>query len=107
VISAPAQGNACIVPGCANPATFEFKAFEHGRLGALDWQPGDLIRLCPRHASDVYAAQHVQTRDQLAEWLRPDAKPFYDELLDRAEGGDPDAGPLLRQWVDKQLGRHR
>jgi hypothetical protein len=64
----------CIAPGCDALAPMLFIADEYGRLAGRDWQPGNRIRLCHRHAHDVYRAQGVYGRDQLAEWLRPDAK---------------------------------
>lgn len=64
----------CVVPDCVNKAPVEFGAAEHGRLAGSDWRLGDKIRVCPEHAHDIYRAQGVYGRDQLAEWLRPDAK---------------------------------
>jgi hypothetical protein len=63
----------CIAPNCDNLAPTLFIADEYGRLGGRDRQPGDRIRVCPQHAHDIYLAQGVYGREQLAEWLRPDA----------------------------------
>jgi hypothetical protein len=93
----------CIAPNCESLAPMLFVADEYGRLGGRDWQPGDRIRLCPPHAHDIYQAQGVYGRDQLAEWLRPDAKldplDAYDAALDSlfaheiTEFPSPDAPP--------------
>lgn len=75
----PPPPKSCIVPGCTDPAREVFTASERGRLAGREWQPGDQINLCPSHASDVRRAQYVYGVDQLAEWLRPDARA---DLLD-------------------------
>lgn len=70
----------CIRPGCGRRAQTAFIAREHGRFAGRDMKPGDWIDLCADDAADVYNAQH-QTRAQLPDWLRVDAKPDLDELL--------------------------
>jgi hypothetical protein len=65
----------CVVPGCAEKAPVVFTAAESGRLAGRDWQSGDEICLCPPHGNDVYRAQYTVGVHQLAEWLRPDARP--------------------------------
>lgn len=76
----------CIRPGCGKRAQTAFIARECGRFAGREMQPGDWIDLCADDASDVYKAQH-QTRAQLPEWLRVDAKPDpFDELLGISEG---------------------
>ncbi|MFD1546991.1 hypothetical protein [Nonomuraea guangzhouensis] len=76
----------CIRPTCDKRAKTAFIAREHGRFAGRDMKPGDWIDLCADDAADVYRAQH-QTRDQLPDWLRVDAKPDpYDTLFDLSEG---------------------
>ena len=67
----------CVVPGCNQRGRMTFTAAEQGRLAGREWQPGDEIRLCPRHGHDVYRAQMSQMSlgvVQLADWLQPDAR---------------------------------
>jgi hypothetical protein len=64
----------CVVPGCTEKAPMVFWADEAGRLAGRAWRKGDEIRLCPPHGSDLYRAAGAPGVDQLAEWLRPDAK---------------------------------
>lgn len=64
----------CVVPGCGEKAPYRFTAAERGRLAGRDWARGEEIRTCPEHGEDIYRAQGVRGRDELAEWLRPDAK---------------------------------
>jgi hypothetical protein len=64
----------CVVPGCEEKAPMVFTAAEHGKLAGKEWRRGQEIRLCRRHADDVYRAQGAYGPDQLAEWLRPDAR---------------------------------
>lgn len=68
----------CVVPGCAEKGRYTFTAAEYGRLAGREWQPGDQIRICPNHGHDIYRAQGAYGLDQLADWLRPDAR--YDTL---------------------------
>lgn len=89
----------CIAPGCDSVAPMLFVAAESGRLGGRDWQPGDQIRLCSRHAQDVYAAQGVYGREQLAEWLRPDAK------LDALDAFDAAYDSLYGQAIAERRAR--
>lgn len=71
----------CVAPGCAEPARLVFTVAARGRLAGRDWQPGDQVDTCPGHGNDIHRAQHVYGLDQLAEWLRPDARA---DLLDIA-----------------------
>lgn len=64
----------CIVPGCQEKAPLMFKAAEYGRLAGRDWVPGQEIRVCPDHGQDIYRAQGARGVDELAEWLKPDAR---------------------------------
>jgi hypothetical protein len=64
----------CIVPGCDDKAPMIFRAAERGRLAGREWQRGQEIRTCPEHGQDVYMAQGARGLNQLAEWLRPDAR---------------------------------
>lgn len=75
----PPPPKSCVVPGCPDPAREVFTAAERGRLAGREWGPGDEIDLCPPHGRDVRLAQYVHGVDQLAEWLRPDARA---DLLD-------------------------
>lgn len=70
----PPPPKACVVPDCTREAREVFTAAERGRLAGREWQPGDQIDLCPPHGYDVHNAQYVYGVDQLAEWLRPDAR---------------------------------
>jgi hypothetical protein len=70
----PAGVPRCVVPGCDALAPRLFVADEYGRLAGRDWKPGDEIRLCVDHGADVWRAQYIYEIDQLAEWLRPDAR---------------------------------
>ena len=63
----------CVVPDCDKKAPVVLTAGERGRLAGRTWQRGDEIRLCPAHHYDVLRAQGVYGRDQLADWLKPDA----------------------------------
>jgi hypothetical protein len=71
----------CIRPGCGKRAQTAFIAREHGLFAGRDMKPGDWIDLCADDAGDVYNAQH-QTRDQLPDWLKVDAKPDVTDLLE-------------------------
>jgi hypothetical protein len=64
----------CVVPGCDDRAPMIFRAAEAGRLAGQQWQRGQEIRTCPEHGNDIYQAQGARGVDQLAEWLRPDAR---------------------------------
>lgn len=64
----------CVVPDCEEKGRYEFVADERGRLAGREWDRGDKIRICPEHASDIYRSQGVYGIEQLAEWLRPDAR---------------------------------
>lgn len=70
----PPAPKACVAPGCNEPARLVFVAAEHGRLAGREWNPGDEVDLCPPHGCDIYRAQGVYGVDELAEWLRPDAR---------------------------------
>lgn len=96
---------ACVAPDCPDRPTLEFTAAESGRLGGRDFWLGDKITVCPRHGADLHAAQSAMRRDHLAKWLRPDAGPFLDELMEAAEGGVPDAARKVREYVNRELGR--
>jgi hypothetical protein len=65
----------CVVSGCTAKGTTNYTAAGRGRLAGRDWEPGDRIDLCPAHGYDVLHAQGVYGVDQLAAWLRPDARP--------------------------------
>jgi hypothetical protein len=82
---------ACIAPGCEAKAPVLFTAGESGRLGGRDWRRGDEIRLCRVHAGDIYRAQGVHGRNQLAQWLRPDA------MLDPLDAYDIGHAPSCEQ----------
>lgn len=69
-----AQLPICVVPECVDKGRVVFTADEKGRLASRDWQRGDKIPVCPKHAHDIYRAAGAYGIDQLAEWLRPDAK---------------------------------
>jgi hypothetical protein len=71
---------ACVVEDCDEKGHAVFVSAERGRLAGREWRKGDEIRLCPKHAQDVYRAQGVFGIDQLAEWLRPDAEARRDDL---------------------------
>ncbi len=84
----------CIVPDCTDKGRLTFTAAEHGRLAGREWKPGDEIRVCHNHGHDIYRAAGARGIDQLAEWLRPDAKldalDEYDlerAMLERIIGG--------------------
>lgn len=83
----------CVVPGCTEKAPTVFVAAENGRLASRAWRKGDAIRLCPPHAHDVYRAQGAFGVDQLADWLKPDAKVSAEDHLwavaGRIVSGDP------------------
>lgn len=64
----------CVVPGCGERAPYVFKAAERGRLAGRSWEVGEEIRTCPDHGADIYRAQGAYGRDELAEWLQPDAR---------------------------------
>lgn len=70
----------CVVGDCEAKGHAVFVAAEDGRLAGRPWRKGDEIRLCPKHAHDVYRAQGVYGIEQLAEWLRPDAEARRDDL---------------------------
>lgn len=80
----------CVVPGCDEKAPYVFKAAERGRLAGRGWVPGEEIRTCPEHGQDIHRAQGAYGRDELAEWLRPDAKldplDAYDASYDTLNG---------------------
>lgn len=80
----------CVVPGCAEKGRAVLVADERGRLAGRPWERGDKIRLCPEHADDVYRAFGAYGLDNLAEWLRPDARldPFdaFDAAADSIHG---------------------
>lgn len=82
----------CVVPGCTNKGRYTFTAAERGRLAGRDWQPGDEIRICPDHGHDVLLAQGAYGMDQLAEWLKPDARwdplDLYDSGADLLYGAE-------------------
>jgi hypothetical protein len=71
----------CLVPGCTGKGSYLFVAAGHGRLGGVRRAPGDELRLCPAHAHDVYCAQGAMSSDELAGWLRPDARAELDDPL--------------------------
>lgn len=91
----------CIVPGCEEKAPYVFKAAERGYLAGQRWEPGDEIRTCPEHGVDIYRAQGVRGRDQLAEWLRPDAK--LDALDEFDAGTDLLHGHAIRESRARML----
>jgi hypothetical protein len=62
----------CIAPACESRANAAFIAAEMGVFGGRQFNEGDFIDLCWPHAKDVYRAQDVTDRAQLAEWLRAD-----------------------------------
>jgi hypothetical protein len=64
----------CVVPGCQERGRMLLHAAEDGRLAGKDWRRGDEIRLCHEHYHDVWKAAGCHDLEQLAEWLRPDAK---------------------------------
>jgi hypothetical protein len=72
----------CVAPGCVDPGPVVFTVAtdplrpppEGGwRFAGRAWQPGDEIRLCRRHAGDVYHTQGAWYPEEVADWLRPDA----------------------------------
>lgn len=80
----------CVVPGCTMHAPRVFTAMIAGRLAARRWQPGDRIRMCPKHGNDLVQAQTAVGVERLPEWLRPDANLFgidaYDAATDLVNG---------------------
>jgi hypothetical protein len=95
----------CVVPGCTEKGRVTFTANDDGRLAGHLWQPGDKIDLCAPHGADVFRAHGVYERDQLAEWLRPDARPGLLEELDRANGMTDvaEAGHVIRMALDREI----
>lgn len=85
----------CVVPGCREKAPYLFKAAERGDLAGRRWERGDEIRTCPEHGADIYRAQGARGLDQLAEWLRPDAK--LDALDEFDAGHDVLHGHEIRE----------
>lgn len=75
----PPPPKSCVVPGCTEPPRLVFTAAESGRLAGREWRVGDEVDTCPGHGNDIFRAQYVYGVDQLAEWLRPDARA---DLLD-------------------------
>lgn len=86
----------CIAPGCDGNSRLVFAAVESGRLAGRDWRAGDEIRLCPAHGNDVYQAQGVYGVDQLAEWLRADAR------LEPLDAYDAELSYDRADWVDSR-----
>jgi hypothetical protein len=74
----------CVVPDCGEKGRQTFTAAEPGRLAGREWQPGDKIRLCPRHGYDVARAAGARGMDELPDWLKADAT--WDPL-DLYDGG--------------------
>lgn len=64
----------CVRPGCGKQAQTAFVACENGRFAGRNVKAGDWLDLCADDATDVYRAQH-QSRNQLPDWLRVDARP--------------------------------
>lgn len=95
----------CVVPGCAEKGRYVFTAAEYGRLAGRDWEPGQEIRICPRHGHDIYRAQGAYGLDQLAEWLQPDAR--YDALDAYDIGTDLLHGDQIRRSRARMLNLHR
>jgi hypothetical protein len=62
----------CVAPRCNERGWYKFLAAEYGRFAGRWWKPSEEIRLCPRHASDVYNARYMP-RSELPEWLAVDA----------------------------------
>jgi hypothetical protein len=73
----------CVAPGCSEKGPLIFHAAASGRLAGRDWTPGDAINLCPKHAHDVYMVVPGCSVEDLAEWLRPDARRDAFDTYDR------------------------
>lgn len=73
----------CVVPGCTEKAPAVFWADEAGRLAGRAWRKGDEIRLCPPHGVDLYHAAGARGVEEMAEWLRPDARVYDNDLWTR------------------------
>jgi len=90
----------CVVPGCTDKGRYIFVAAEPGRLAGRDWEPGDQIRICPRHGHDIYRAQGARGMNQLAEWLRPDATWDW---IDAYDSGDLRYGAEILERTARML----